>query len=671
MRWAIPLLLACIADPSVSGGASVNQGVTSVVISPDSMTLNVGDIGRATCTPKHQSTPLANVCTWRVVPIVDTAVAKPTSNSQYSNITAKKIGRAKVVASVGSKSDTMLVAVLATCVDLAAIDRIEVTPEVVVDTVGQSTALTGTIYKTCGGTATGTIAWVSRNGATASVTPSGTQTASVTSVAEGVTYVVGTLTIGSVTKKDSSRIEVTDTTTTPSPLPHDGFYASASGTGTVCTSASPCALSYGLGASSPAGAGDTLWLRGGTYPTTTISTAVAGTSGSPVIIRQYPGERAILRGILQVHGANAWYMDFEFKNESVALNSGSCIDVHAAKVKLIGIYMHDCGGNGFGVWSDAPNSEVVGTVGYNNGWNSPAGGGGYGHAIYVQSTSPDTVVIRDNAFFDNYAFGIHGYTEGGSITGIKIVGNAVWNSGVPGPREPLPNIFVGSSTVAAHNLLVRRNMVFVSTAYVGSGNRSVELGYGSQNNTAVIDSNVIANGNVPLHLNKWTVATVRSNLIQSTTGILSVDGTHSGWTWVGNGWGHNPTNTSWRMDATNRNFANWKTAAGATTDTARTSFTGQTVHIRPNPYEAGRGMIAVMNWGGASTVDVDLTSIAQGNTVKVRHAHDPLGTALTTGTGMVTLPTANVAPPTPLPGWAGKTPPVIGPAFVVYIVSID
>ena len=76
----------------------------------------------------------------------------------------------------------------------------------------------------------------------------------------------------------------------------------------------------------------------------------------------------------------------------------------------------------------------------------------------------------------------------------------------------------------------------------------------------------------------------------------------------------------------------------------------------------------VYNWSGAGTVSADLSSIARGRTVEVRHAHAPFGPIVASGSGVVSLPMANVTPPTPLPGWA-KPVPVTGPTFNVFVVT--
>src|SRR5207247_4758577 len=52
------------------------------------------------------------------------------------------------------------------------------------------------------------------------------------------------------------------------------------------------ALQGGAGKVQP---GDTVWLRGGTYTSATpIYSTLAGSASAPVVVRQYPGEQAIL-----------------------------------------------------------------------------------------------------------------------------------------------------------------------------------------------------------------------------------------------------------------------------------------------------------------------------------------------------------------------------------------
>src|SRR5690349_20013988 len=64
-------------------------------------------------------------------------------------------------------------------------------------------------------------------------------------------------------------------------------------------------------------AGDTLWVRGGTYHGT-FTSHLQGTPSSPVVVRQMPGERAIIDGgnsngsaLFTVSGTYTWFWGFE------------------------------------------------------------------------------------------------------------------------------------------------------------------------------------------------------------------------------------------------------------------------------------------------------------------------------------------------------------------------
>src|SRR5689334_15239041 len=94
---------------------------------------------------------------------------------------------------------------------------------------------------------------------------------------------------------------------------------SPSGNGSI---GSPWDLATALGYNSSLHPGDTLWLRGGTYAGT-FSSHLNGTATRPIVVRQYPGERAILDGgslggtaMLTVYGSYTWYWGFEIMSSN-------------------------------------------------------------------------------------------------------------------------------------------------------------------------------------------------------------------------------------------------------------------------------------------------------------------------------------------------------------------
>src|SRR5512143_2794335 len=193
-----------------------------------------------------------------------------------------------------------------------------------------------------------------------------------------------------------------------------GTSSTALGTGTITN---PWSLQTALSGPAAVHPGDTIWLRGGTY-SGIFNSYLNGTSAAPIIVRQYPGERAKLDGgaantptLLTVWGSYTWFWGFEITSSStdrVSLQTGpSPSDLnrpHTAiqnaqnagsgvGIKIINMVIHNCG-QGIGLWQDAANSEAYGNLIYYNGWN--ASGRSWGHGIYSQNVAPSRRTVRDN-----------------------------------------------------------------------------------------------------------------------------------------------------------------------------------------------------------------------------------------------------------------------------------
>src|SRR6185369_12491300 len=98
------------------------------------------------------------------------------------------------------------------------------------------------------------------------------------------------------------------------------FYVSPSGSaGGSGSIGNPWDLQTALDQPSSVHPGDTIWLRGGTY-SGTFTSYLDGSSASPIIVRQYPGEQATLDGgssttaNVSVRGSYTWFWGFEIKN---------------------------------------------------------------------------------------------------------------------------------------------------------------------------------------------------------------------------------------------------------------------------------------------------------------------------------------------------------------------
>jgi hypothetical protein len=390
-------------------------------------------------------------------------------------------------------------------------------------------------------------------------------------------------------------------------------------------------------------AGDTIWLRGGTYAGTYIS-YLNGTSTSPVILRQYPGERATIDGgnsngqpVFDVWGNYVWFWGLEFTSSDPVRQTQQsgpfptdilrgAVDIHNATgygigVKFINCVLHDL--RGAGMPTPALDMEYNGCLLYYSGWDAPDGG--HGHALYVQNLT-GTKHIVDNIIFEQFSHGIHAYTEGSFIDNIELRGNTVFNNGSLSTRGPARNVLIGG-LVVTHNPSVVENSMYYPNA--GQPASSFYLGYTTGCVNATVTDNYLANN---VFFPNCRPASMSGNTIYgSLTGFTASQ------------------------------FSN------NTYDSSRP--TGVKVFVRPNQYEPGRANVTVFNWDLENAVIVDLSSVLSlGAEFEVRNAQDFFGAPVVTGVydgKPVSLPMTGLSVAQPV-GW--NAPPPSGPEFNVFVV---
>src|ERR1019366_8308287 len=244
-----------------------------------------------------------------------------------------------------------------------------------------------------------------------------------------------------------------------------------SGDGTI---SNPWDLDTALG--SPSGSqqpasvkpGDTIWLRGGTYIPATDNgyiSHVTGSPGSPIVVRNYNGERATLQAgtnafVLAAYGSDAWYWGLEAATAGVsrtASQPGSFynplaygVAVYGPNIKVIDCIVHDTA-QGFSAYNSSPNSEFYGNLSYYNGWM--ASDRNHGHGMYLQNIT-GTKLVQDNFVGDNADVGIQAYGSGAAtITGITIQGNSLYNtSSWPTPHFQYNLVMGGGQTDSANTI---------------------------------------------------------------------------------------------------------------------------------------------------------------------------------------------------------------------------
>ncbi len=425
--------------------------------------------------------------------------------------------------------------------------------------------------------------------------------------------------------------------TPPAPTPSGVWYASPTGSSSGAgTLASPWDLKTALaGGNGKILAGHTLYLRGGTY-TGLFTSTLTGTSASPIVVRSAPGEWAIIDGApftndtqvaLQVNGGYAWYRDFEVTNSNPNRPEQfpfrpAALNVYGANTKFINLFVHD-GGQGIGFWSPAVNSEIYGSVVYNNG-------GEYrDHGIYTQNDS-GTKLMSDNIIANNYGYGIHAYgsgTNGTYLMNYTMDNNTIVNN---------PSL-IGNR--AARNMSFRNNSLY---------NAAFNFGYTSNaNQTGYIENNYIVS---PLiNYMGWKDLHVRNNFFWrngekagALTNLTFYDGfaysdvefsnnTYFQFDpWESADWylatpagakGYKFSTTSFGPPADGI----WQ-SLGYDADSTGSKYirsttgqpTGKVTFVRPNKYEDGRALVTVYNWDLASSVDVSLNNVCYSSGVCLR-----------------------------------------------------
>ena len=647
--------------------------LSSVEVSPATVSIIQGKTSQLTSLTKDAlGSILANLpVDWRSE---DTTKVKV---STLGVITGIAVGATYVVATSGLFSDTSAVTVLPIPVASVAVSSAATTLE-----VGQTTQLSAVTRDENGIALIGrTVTWSSSNNAIATVSSSGLATA----VSAGNVTFTGTSEGVSANVSVAVNAPAIDEITTGGIRP--GYYVSPSGSsGNNGSYNNPWTLAYALsGAGGRVQPGDTVWMRGGTYRGSFRST-VSGAAGRPVVIRQFPGERAVIDGngtasgtsVFYVGGQHTVFWGFEITNSNtMRITSSTANNVrnnvvsnYASNNTYLNLVVHD-GGVAFYNEPSASNVQVIGCIFYNNGWQGPDRG--HGHGIYIKSYN-GPVVVRDNIIFNQFGYGVHAYTNAGSgkLNNIRFDGNVSFNNGTLSTTGASSNFLLGGDDTATGDEVVN-NFTYMSP---GISVTNVKIGYSTTRNGSVsVANNYFVGGSTVLEMGYWSSATVSSNMILgSSTMVRLNDSDRSGKSWSNNEHYRDPNSTSWRFGSSSYNFSNWTSTSGYTgSDQARSGTpTSTRVFVRPNINEHGRANIIVYNWGRLGSVSADLGGIVPvGATYEIRNVQDLYGSPVVSGRysgGSVSIPIVSVAPPTPV-GYASRSPRT-GPDFDVFVVTI-
>ncbi|HAR94991.1 MAG TPA: hypothetical protein DCR97_03365 [Deltaproteobacteria bacterium] len=344
------------------------------------------------------------------------------------------------------------------------------------------------------------------------------------------------------------------------------YYASPNGSGTTCALASPCTLSTGLG---KLVAGDTLYLRGGTY-NQTVSFSKSGTSTSRITISGYPGETAVIDGyysipsgcydfLVVIGGSYVTMRDMKVQNSygggigtgrattgvqfvNIALDytgetglvmagSNSIAD-HVTVTRNGQRYGSGCSTWGSALCTSGSGNTIQNSLTYNN----------RGEGINAYSSSRDSI-IQDNISYNNQAVNLYLDSSSGAI----VRRNIVYTS--PGYSSSARGITVGAETGQASNLTIVNN--FIMGAYVNLETDSnlaqltnVTIAYNTfVNSTGNAGSGYNMGVYFRPNLTSFTNSIFKNNIIvEETSGRvpISLPSSHPGFTLSYNNWNKTP-----------------------------------------------------------------------------------------------------------------------------------
>ena len=207
------------------------------------------------------------------------------------------------------------------------------------------------------------------------------------------------------------------------------YFVAPGGGGSACTKAQPCgAMATALGKMR---AGDTLYLRGGTYAQTLRPTDYGGASGTSysnaITIAGYPGETAIVTGVVDFNttsGLHHWILkDFTLDGTAQAQANGTSgafyagASVHHVRLDNMTVRREPGGWPGQAISGECNACEVI---------NSRISGWEYG--FYIRGTN---WLIHNNEIYGNEGYGVHIYDSGSSrVSGNKVSQNRVHDNGL-------------------------------------------------------------------------------------------------------------------------------------------------------------------------------------------------------------------------------------------------
>jgi hypothetical protein len=371
--------------------------------------------------------------------------------------------------------------------------------------------------------------------------------------------------------------------------------------------------------------GDALYIRGGVYSRPlTLSTEnyifrsnLQGSTTAPVTVSPYAGERVIIDGhnpnpdtpwsALVIRGSDTWFYGLEvidsqpyrfYPVPGYATNTGDGVTIHAPRTKVINFIVHDNTGDGFGLWSDSPGSEVYGSLVFNNGfWQNDGAGnaswyGGWMHGMYAQNQGA-TTSINNSLFFHNFGLGIapHG-TPSSYLDNLNIEGNVSFENGslTMNPQGP-----------GGGNLNYGRNFWWNNCCPMTNVAQNPRI---VDNHFYYTDQQENVNRGSMFILSDTSNAIITGNYLMRGAGV--VQGNHT------------------NLDFSGNTVLGPMTPALPGNTYLSANPANNAVFLKPNQYDPKRANVIVYNWLLSPTVAIDVSSLGWqiGATYELRNVQD-------------------------------------------------
>jgi hypothetical protein len=430
--------------------------------------------------------------------------------------------------------------------------------------------------------------------------------------------------------------------------------------------------------------GEALYINGVSGNTISVNRAAAGSSTAAVA--HNAGALVRMAGNqLYTTGSNTTYQDLEIRNSDPLRNwntdgaeglRGCGVFNTGNGNKFVNLNIHD-NLNGIFSGSSSSNTEVYGTLSYNNGMFDDTDQG-KGHGMYLENASGYSR-IHNNIVLNNFGNGTQLYGRTAAYPGGDIQGNVWANSGAPlGATIRHHNLVVGPETQRIADILIQNNCFFHPHGVLGY---NMVFGYGAGvDNGSILNNYFVGGGGIGLELTDVTNVTATGNKFYTTNSSgINIQSSQSAYNVNNNSYYGTASNADEFGNVTahaNQTFSLWKSSTGFdSASTISSSAMPDTVIIRPNAYQAGRANVIVYAPSGAASININLSTagLVNGQLFTIQNAFNFNGAPLISATfnaasPIISIPlnglTTSVTPPI----GSSYTPPTTSPQMAVFVV---